>query len=378
VRLSPPRAVDRLTEIHDQVRVENPVRAELPGLRSLWRVEADDRGSPRGLVIRFGQHRAHPLDRLAVLAVQFAVVHVERQAGEVVEPERGRHTRVAQGFAPFSRCLRTGDVTAYEQGIRPEQLTRPAGELSDVKVEELGAPAQSGTGATLTMMAEVLEVPQHKPAVTQKPVDVSEQRLRGVHPVELHFRLHRDHALEHAGRASEHVELRALRVELDQVDPADALPGAPVVERNELDLLRDQPWVEIVAHALGREAGTATLHVTREPACSSIYEPLDDIVDRHPRLEPQRLADRRRAVNERLLFDGCEAMARAGGLPGEPSSQTIGLWMSFIATPTARTWYRAHNVSIVSAYLEKRYLAELESKPERFFPRVVSTDRMSR
>lgn len=78
-----------------------------------------------------------------------------------------------------------------------------------------------------------------------------------------------------------------------------------------------------------------------------------------------------RAVNERLLSDGCEAMARAGGLPGEPSSPTIGLWMSFIAAPTARTWYRAHNVSVVSAYLENRDLAELESVPERFFFNVA-------
>jgi hypothetical protein len=78
-----------------------------------------------------------------------------------------------------------------------------------------------------------------------------------------------------------------------------------------------------------------------------------------------------RAVNERLLLDGCEAMARARGLPGEPSSRTIGCWMAFIAAPTARTWYRAHNVSIVSAYLENRHLAELESMPERFFFNVA-------
>jgi hypothetical protein len=78
-----------------------------------------------------------------------------------------------------------------------------------------------------------------------------------------------------------------------------------------------------------------------------------------------------RAVNERLLLDGCEAMARAGGLPGEPSSPTIELWMSFIAAPTARTWYRAHNVSVVSAYVENQDLAELESMPERFFFNVA-------
>ena len=78
-----------------------------------------------------------------------------------------------------------------------------------------------------------------------------------------------------------------------------------------------------------------------------------------------------RALNERLLLDGCEAMARAGGLAGDPSSPAIRLWMSFIAAPTPRTWYRAHNFTIVSAYLESRDLAELESRPERFFLNVA-------
>lgn len=78
-----------------------------------------------------------------------------------------------------------------------------------------------------------------------------------------------------------------------------------------------------------------------------------------------------RAVNERLLLDGCEAMARAGGCAGEPSSATIGPWMSFIALPTPRAWYRAHNATVVSAYLEYRDLAELESAGERFFCNVA-------
>jgi hypothetical protein len=79
-----------------------------------------------------------------------------------------------------------------------------------------------------------------------------------------------------------------------------------------------------------------------------------------------------RAVNDRLLLDGCEAMARSGGrLVGERSSPTIELWMSFIAAPTGRSWYRAHNASIVSAYLENRDLAELETMPERFFLNVA-------
>jgi hypothetical protein len=78
-----------------------------------------------------------------------------------------------------------------------------------------------------------------------------------------------------------------------------------------------------------------------------------------------------RAVNERLLRDGSESVALAGGLPGEPSSQAVGLWLEFIARPTARNWYRAHNASIVGAYLEQRALADAESPPERFFMNVA-------
>jgi hypothetical protein len=78
-----------------------------------------------------------------------------------------------------------------------------------------------------------------------------------------------------------------------------------------------------------------------------------------------------RAMNERLLRDGCEAVARSGGVPGTMSSPTVGAWMAFIAEPTARTWYRAHNSSIVAAYLEHHELAEREHRAERFFLNVV-------
>jgi hypothetical protein len=78
-----------------------------------------------------------------------------------------------------------------------------------------------------------------------------------------------------------------------------------------------------------------------------------------------------RAVNERLLRDGCESMALAGGRAGEPSSQAVRLWLRFIAKPTGRNWYRAHNASIVGAYLEHQDLAEAESAAERFFMNVA-------
>jgi hypothetical protein len=78
-----------------------------------------------------------------------------------------------------------------------------------------------------------------------------------------------------------------------------------------------------------------------------------------------------RSVNERLLRDGCESIALVGGQAGEPSSQTVRLWLEFIGRPTGRNWYRAHNSSIVGAYLEHRDRAEEESVPERFFMNVV-------
>lgn len=107
-----------------------------------------------------------------------------------------------------------------------------------------------------------------------------------------------------------------------------------------------------------------------------------------------------RAVNEGLLRDGCEAVALArpgagdGPAPapapgaakastngsgngsaaptGEvPSSPAVALWLAFIDDPTARNWYRAHNASIVRAYLEHLPLAETESAAERFFMNVA-------
>jgi hypothetical protein len=78
-----------------------------------------------------------------------------------------------------------------------------------------------------------------------------------------------------------------------------------------------------------------------------------------------------RAVNERLLRDGCETVAILGGLDGDPSSHAVRLWLEFAARPTGRHWYQAHNASIVDAYLDHRDLAETESMPERFFMNVV-------
>lgn len=78
-----------------------------------------------------------------------------------------------------------------------------------------------------------------------------------------------------------------------------------------------------------------------------------------------------RAVNERLLRDGCETVAILGGSAGDPSSPAVRLWLAFAAEPTGRHWYRAHNASVVGGYLEHRALADTESAPERFFMNVA-------
>jgi hypothetical protein len=78
-----------------------------------------------------------------------------------------------------------------------------------------------------------------------------------------------------------------------------------------------------------------------------------------------------RAVNERLLRDGCETVALLGAAPGEPSSHAVHLWLDFAARPTRRHWYRAHNASIVAGYLEHRGIADAESEAERFFMNVA-------
>jgi hypothetical protein len=41
-----------------------------------------------------------------------------------------------------------------------------------------------------------------------------------------------------------------------------------------------------------------------------------------------------RAVNERILRDGCEAVALSGDLPGPASSRAVDYWMSFAHYPT--------------------------------------------
>ena len=78
-----------------------------------------------------------------------------------------------------------------------------------------------------------------------------------------------------------------------------------------------------------------------------------------------------RSVNESLLRDACEADRLAAGRPGQASKPAVARWAGFLSAPSARTWYRAHNASIVAAYLEHRHLCAAEVAVERFFMDVA-------
>jgi hypothetical protein len=78
-----------------------------------------------------------------------------------------------------------------------------------------------------------------------------------------------------------------------------------------------------------------------------------------------------RAMNESLLRDTCEASALAFGRPGQPRTAGAAATLDFINAPTARTWYRAHNLTIASAYLANEALAREERRVERFFINLV-------
>jgi hypothetical protein len=78
-----------------------------------------------------------------------------------------------------------------------------------------------------------------------------------------------------------------------------------------------------------------------------------------------------RAVNERLLLDTCEARMIFSGALEEPSSASVQAGVEFARRPTAQSWYRAHNMTIVSAYVEHTTLADGENRDERFVLNVV-------
>jgi hypothetical protein len=78
-----------------------------------------------------------------------------------------------------------------------------------------------------------------------------------------------------------------------------------------------------------------------------------------------------RAINHKLLCDKVEAELLADASNGAASSRNVALWLEFMRAPSAASWYRAHNASIVAGYLEQRELAARELVAERFMMNVA-------
>jgi hypothetical protein len=78
-----------------------------------------------------------------------------------------------------------------------------------------------------------------------------------------------------------------------------------------------------------------------------------------------------RAVNEDLLRDTLEAKFLVEREDVVVSRPTVQHWVDFFRSPSARSWYLAHNASVVGGYLTHSALAAREGPAERFFMNVV-------
>ena len=77
------------------------------------------------------------------------------------------------------------------------------------------------------------------------------------------------------------------------------------------------------------------------------------------------------AVNEGLLRDAWEARLLLDTAARSPSRPAVTRWGEFLQAPSPRSWYWAHNASIVAGYIQHRHLANAELPVERFFMDVA-------
>ena len=149
-------------------------------------------------------------------------------------------------------------------------------------------------------------------------------------------------------------------------------PAATIAARRVAEV-RDDPQgrLDLLATSYAPLPGTPPLHLRYRRAAIAfmswqvrrgVLNPLD---------HPQPGSAWWRATNERLLRDTHESRLRLLGHPGPASSPSVGPSLDFARRPSVHSWYRAHNVTIVAAYLEHRQLAEAENRVERFFLNLI-------
>lgn len=79
-----------------------------------------------------------------------------------------------------------------------------------------------------------------------------------------------------------------------------------------------------------------------------------------------------RDVNSEFLYFGqLGRLAHERGVPADQLPAPARLWLKFISDPNERSWYRAHNASICSGYVQHSNYACAESRNERVFLNMV-------
>jgi len=79
-----------------------------------------------------------------------------------------------------------------------------------------------------------------------------------------------------------------------------------------------------------------------------------------------------RAIHDRHIYYS-EAAARMYTSQGKVSSELapIQMWLNYFSRPCAKTWYRAHNSSIIQSYFDARQDAYQENRAEKVLMNVI-------
>jgi hypothetical protein len=139
------------------------------------------------------------------------------------------------------------------------------------------------------------------------------------------------------------------------VGPLGGVPAATIAAQRVAEV-RDRPdgRLDLLRSSYAPPPGVAPVHLRYQRAALAfigwqlrrgLLNPLDHECPGSPWWK---------AVDERLLRDTCEARSRVLGHPGPASSTSVEPSVRFARQPSPRTWYLAHNVTIVRAYLDHR------------------------
>lgn len=124
-------------------------------------------------------------------------------------------------------------------------------------------------------------------------------------------------------------------------------------------------WKMLLKWITGKEGlGRSELDFMKWEIRRGVLNPLD-----HPVVKGSRWW---RDVNlEFIIISQTAADIYEGKLPEHPIDNEIQMWLDYFRQRTGKAWYRAHNATIVKAYLSCREQAHEETKFEQIFMNEV-------